>query len=122
MTEDAVLDMTPFQKIGWDSKSTVGRPEVVKLLMDAVGTGLDTTHSATNIRCTVDGDSAELTSAILAQHFRRGEGPSPKFQDYYLFGNFYKAEIVREGDIWRIKKLTIAPGWTQGNPEVMKVR
>ncbi|KAK5170544.1 uncharacterized protein LTR77_005132 [Saxophila tyrrhenica] len=121
MTEDMVLDMTPFQKLGWDAKSTHGRTEVVNLLMDRVGTALDTTHSATNIRCTVSGDSAELTSSVLAQHFRKGEGSSPEFQDYYLFGNFYKAEIVREGELWRIKKLSIAPGWTQGNPEVMKV-
>ena len=121
MTEDAILDMTPFRKIGWEANSTVGRSEIVRLLMDRVGTALDTTHSATNIRCTVKGDVAELTSCVLAQHFRKGQGPSPEFQDYYLFGNHYKADIVREGDLWRIKKLSIAPGWTQGNPEVMKV-
>lgn len=122
MTEDVRLDMSPFKAIGWNDNSKSGRTEVVKLLMDAIGTGLDTTHSATNVRCTVDGDSAELTSCVLAQHFRRGEGPSPDYQDYYLLGNHYKADIVREGELWRMKKVSIAPGWTQGNPDVMKVR
>ena len=122
MTEDAILDMSPFQKIGWDAKSTQGRSEIVRLLMDAVGTALDTTHSATNIRCTVDGDTAQLTTCVLAQHFRKGQGPSPEFQDYYFFGNHYNVDIVREGELWRIKKVTIAPGWTQGNPDVMKVK
>lgn len=122
MTEDVILDMTPFKKLGWDSQSTTGREEVVKRLMDAVGTALDTTHSATNIRCTVDEDTANLSSTVLAQHFRLGEGLNPECNDYYLFGNFYKAEIVRAGDVWRMKKVTITPGWTQGNPDVMKVR
>ncbi|KAK4502107.1 hypothetical protein PRZ48_005530 [Zasmidium cellare] len=121
LTEDAVMDLTPFQKVGMDRGLAEGRSNIVKILMDAVGKPLDTTHCATNIRCTVQGESAELKSCILAQHFRRGEGPDPKFQDHYLFGNQYAAQIVRDGELWKIKRLTITPAWVAGNPEIMNV-
>ncbi|KAF2159003.1 hypothetical protein M409DRAFT_30539 [Zasmidium cellare ATCC 36951] len=121
LTKDSIMDLTPFRKVGMERGIAEGRDAIVKVLMDAVGKPLDTTHSATNIRCTVQGDSAELTTCVLAQHFRRGEGPSPEFQDYYLFGNQYAAQIVRDGELWRIKRLTITPAWVVGNPEIMNV-
>ena len=76
---------------------------------------------ATNIRCTVNGDKAELTSVILAQHFRLGEGQPPETQDYWLNGNKYQCSIVKAGDLWRIGSVTIEPAWTLGNQEVMNV-
>lgn len=121
LTEDSIMDLTPFRKVGMERGVAEGRDATVKVLMDAVGKPLDTTHSATNIRCTVQGDSAELTTCVLAQHFRRGEGPSPEFQDHYLFGNQYAAQIVRDGEFWKIKRLTITPAWVVGNPDVMNV-
>lgn len=120
LTEDAVMELD-FSKVGMNDEPSIGRAVVVERLMTAVGKSLDTTHMATNIRCAVNGDSADLTCCVLAQHFRFGQGPSPEFQDYYLFGNQYKASIVRDGDLWKASKLRISPAWTQGNPEVMKV-
>ncbi|CAM1511819.1 Fc.00g093320.m01.CDS01 [Cosmosporella sp. VM-42] len=121
LTEDATMDLSPFQKAGLNYEPVHGRANIVDRLMKAVGKPLDTTHSATNIRCTVEKDTAKLTCCVLAQHFRGGQGPSPEFQDYYLFGNQYKATLVRSGELWRVNMLTIAPAWTQGNPDVMKV-
>lgn len=121
LTEDAIMDLTPFNKVGLNYQPVHGRTAIVDRLMTAVGKPLDTTHCATNIRCIVNGDTADLSCCVLAQHFRGGEGPSPEFQDYYLFGNQYKATVVREGDLWRVNRLTITPAWTQGNPDVMKV-
>jgi hypothetical protein len=121
LTEDATMDLTPFSKAGMNYNVIEGREAIVQRLMDAVGKPLDTTHCATNIRCTVTGDTAELTSCVMAQHFRGGQGPSPEFQDYYLFGNQYKASVVREGELWRMKNFSITPAWVQGNPAVMKV-
>ncbi|KAL6245301.1 hypothetical protein RBB50_008076 [Rhinocladiella similis] len=119
-TEDVVVTLN-FSKIGTHYDPVVGRDNVVNIMMKQVGKPLDTTHSATNVRCTVTGDSADLTTCVLAQHFRGGEGPSPEFQDYYFFGNQYKTTLVRAGDLWRVKTLEITPAWTQGNPDVMKV-
>ncbi|RVX75879.1 hypothetical protein B0A52_00236 [Exophiala mesophila] len=124
LTEDAVMDLTPFNKIGLSNSSyepVHGRSTISERLMARVGKPLDTTHMATNIRCTVKGDTAELSSCVLAQHFRGGQGPSPEYQDYYMFGNQYTARLVREGELWKMCHLTIAPAWTQGNPDVMKV-
>lgn len=122
LTKDTVTDLTPFQKIGMNHQHPiVGRQAVVDLLMGAVGRPLDTTHMATNIRCTVQGDEAELTCCVLAQHFRLGEGLDPKFQEHYLGANNYEATIVRDGDLWKVKKLVIIPAWTLGNLDVMKV-
>lgn len=124
LTEDATLDLTPFQTAGPEFAHynvVSGRTAIVDRLMTAVGTALDTTHCATNIRCLVDNNTASLTCCVLAQHFRKGEGLDPEKQDYCLHGNQYEATIVRVGDLWRIKTLVITPAWAQGNPEVMKV-
>lgn len=121
LTEDVVMDLTPFSKVGYDYKPMTGRANVVERLMTAVGKALDTTHCATNIRCTVDGDKAHLSCCVLAQHFRLGQGPGPEFQDHSFWGNQYKASIVRDGDLWKLSSVVITPAWTQGNIDVMKV-
>ena len=121
MTDDIVMDLTPFAKAGMNIPVINGKAAAVNQLMTAVGTALDTTHMATNIRCTVKGDSAELTCTVLAQHFRKGEGLKSECQENVLHGNLYKATIVREGDLWKANYLTITPAWTQGNHDVMKV-
>lgn len=121
LTHDAIMDLTPLSNIGMQRGVVEGRDTVVNTLMTAVGKPLDTTHSATNIRCSVDGDSADLTCCVLAQHFRRGEGPKPEFREYYLMGIQYVATILRVEDLWRVSKLVLTPAWTVGNPDVMKV-
>lgn len=121
LTEDAIMDLSPFSKAGMTPRVVHGRSETVNLLMSAVGKPLDTTHSATNVRCTVDGDRANLSCCVLAQHFKGGQGPSPEFQDYWFNGNQYKCDIVRDGELWKISKVLITPAWTLGNPDVMKV-
>lgn len=122
LLEQAIVDFTPFQKIGMKHGEVYGQTEIVKLLMSAVGKPLDTTHMATNIRCKLVGaDLAELTCCVLAQHFRLGEGLRRECQDHFLNGNLYKGIIVRDGDLWKISRLTISPAWALGNSEVMTV-
>ncbi|MCJ1472178.1 hypothetical protein MMC13_000825 [Lambiella insularis] len=121
LTKDAIMDLSPFSKAGMQARVVHGREEVVDILMSKVGRPLDTTHSATNIRCALDGDHAELTCTILAQHFRGGQGPSPEFQEFWFNGNQYKCDIVRDGGLWKIRKVLITPVWTFGNPDVMNV-
>jgi hypothetical protein len=121
VTENAVMDLTPFNKVGLNYTVVNGRDAVVEKLMSAVGRPLDTTHSATNIRCAVKDDEGWLTSCVLAQHFRGGQGPTPDFQEYYLFGNQYECKVVRDGEHWKMSEVKISPAWVQGNPDVMKV-
>lgn len=120
LTEDAIMELK-FSHNGASNRIVNGRETIVKLLMDAVGKPLDTTHMATNIRCSVEGDKANLSATILAQHFRLGEGPGAEYKDYYLFGNLYNCSVVREEDYWKINKVTIKASWTLGEPSVMKV-
>lgn len=110
-----------FTHNGATPREVAGRDTIVELLMSAVGRPLDTTHMATNVRCEVDKDTAELQAQILAQNFRAGEGVGAEFNDYYTFGNIYKCSLVREGGLWKFTKVAIRAAWTQGNPEVMKV-
>jgi hypothetical protein len=121
LTPDATMVLN-FTHNGAKPREINGRDTIVETLMSAVGRPLDTTHMATNVRCEVDGDKAKLQAQILAQHFRGGEGVSPEYGDYYLFGNIYKCEIERADEgLWRINRVTISAKWTQGKPEVMKV-
>lgn len=122
LSEHAVMDLSPFSKAGMTPRVVHGRDDIVDALMSHVGRPLDTTHCATNIRCTVVGDNASLTSCILAQHFRGGQGPSPEYQEFFFNGNQYDCDIVRDGEFWRISRVLITPAWTFGNPEVMKVQ
>lgn len=119
LTKDATM-VLEFTHNGQTPRELTGRDTVVELLMNVVGKPLDTTHMVTNTRCEVDKDTAELQAQILAQHFRRGEGPDSKFNDHYLFGNMYKCHVVREGDLWKLSRVIIRPVWTQGNPEIIK--
>lgn len=119
---DATVDFTPFQKIGMKHGKVHGQADIVRLLMNAVGKPLDTTHMATNIRCKMtEKASAELTCCVLALHFRLGEALNPDCQDHYLNGNLYKSTIVRDGGLWKIRELIISPAWTLGNSDVMRI-
>jgi hypothetical protein len=124
ITEEMVMDLSPFNKAGFNYSPFSGRDTVVERLMKAVGKSMDTTHSITNFRTKyVEGeeDSMEVNAYVLAQHFRLGQGPSSDFQDFYLMGNKYKARVIRAGNAWQIKHLEIEPAWTQGVAAVMKV-
>lgn len=120
LTDNATMNLV-FGQSGMESRKIEGRDLIVEALMSKVGKPLDTTHMATNIRCMVNGDKAELTSVIFAQHFRLGEGQPPEFQDFWMNGNKYQCDIVRAGDLWKIENVTIEPAWTLGKPDVMNV-
>ena len=121
ITDNMLMDLSPFNKAGFNYSPFSGKEQVVERLMKAVGKSLDSTHSITNFRCKVSGDEAELSCYVLAQHFRLGQGPSSDFQDFYLMGNKYKAVIVRAGEVWKVSKLACEPAWTHGVAAVMQV-
>jgi hypothetical protein len=121
ITEDMVMDLTPFSQIGRKYEPLKGKETVVSTLMKNVGTNLDSTHHVSNFRIELNGDEANLRCYALAQHYRKGHGPGDKYTDYYLMGNKYDCTIVRDGGVWKIKTFVLIPAWTQGNPSVMNV-
>jgi len=119
LTEDAVVDLTPATaKIGLEFPVLSPRDTVVAALIGAVGP-LDTSHSITNVRAQVDGDRAEAHCYAQAQHFLPGQGPNPTVTTHALMMNRYRADLVRDGAAWRIRRLTIDSAWFDGDPAVL---
>lgn len=119
LTEDATVDLTPATaKIGLEFPVLTPRDVVVGALIPAVGP-LDTSHVISNIRTTVDGDTAHTRCYAMAQHFPAGQGPRPEQTRQALMMNRYDADLVRDGDDWRIRRLTIDSAWFSGDPTVL---
>jgi ketosteroid isomerase-like protein len=119
LTEDVVVDLSPATaKLGLDIPPLTPRDVAVKALTAAVG-DLDTSHSITNLRTTVDGDTATAHCYVEAQHFPAGDGPRPDRTTHALLMNRLDATLLRDGTNWRITHLTIDNLWFEGDPKVL---
>lgn len=119
LTEDAMVDLTPAtSKIGLDFPALKPRDTVVGALIPAVGP-LDTSHVISNIRATVDGDTAHVNCYAMAQHYLPQEGPEPDRTRHALMMNRYDADLTRDGSAWRISRLTIDNAWFEGDETVL---
>ncbi|MFJ6392444.1 nuclear transport factor 2 family protein [Streptomyces sp. NPDC091972] len=119
LTEDAMVDLTPAtSKIGLDFPALKPRDTVVGVLIPAVGP-LDTSHVISNVRARVDGDHAQVKCYAMAQHYLPGEGPKPDRTRHALMMNRYDADLTRDGDTWRISRLTIDNAWFEGDESVL---
>jgi hypothetical protein len=119
LTEDAVVDLGPaMRRIGYDFPPLSPREVVAGALLDAVGP-LDSSHSITNIRATVDGDTATVHAYAQAQHFKPGVGSDPAVTRHALMMNRYTATMVRDGATWRIRHLDIGNAWFDGDAAML---
>jgi hypothetical protein len=119
LTEDAVVDLTSATtKLGLDFPVLAPRDTVVGALVTAVGP-LDTSHSITNVRIGIVGDTATARCYAQANHYLPGEGPRPDRTRHALMMNRYTAEMVRDGERWRIRRLLIDCAWFDGDPSVL---
>jgi ketosteroid isomerase-like protein len=119
LTEDAVVDLSAATtKLGLEFPVLTPRETVVGALAGAVGP-LDTSHSITNVRAEIAGDTATAWCYAQAQHFLPGEGPSPDRTRHALMMNRYTAELARDGGRWRIRRLLIDCAWFEGDPQVL---
>ena len=118
LTEDCVLDFTPAgKKLGLDFPKLTGRQAIVDALLPLLGP-LDTSHTVNNLQVEISGDSAALYAYVMAQHFMPREGCRPGSENALLM-NRYDCELVRDGEKWRFKRVTIDNAWAQGNPEIL---
>ncbi|HWY51361.1 MAG TPA: nuclear transport factor 2 family protein [Chthoniobacterales bacterium] len=118
LTEGCVLDFTPAgKKLGLDFPKLTGRQAIVDALLPLLGP-LDTSHTVNNLQVEISGDSATLYAYVMAQHFMPREGPRPGSENALLM-NRYDCELVRDGEKWRFKRMTIDNAWAQGNPEIL---
>lgn len=113
-TQNAVSDFRPAAaKAGFEYPVLEGRDTIVAALSGALSQ-LDTTHSVSNARVTLDGDSARLDALVEAQHVPQSD-PSR----HYLMKNRYDVELVREASVWLIQRVTVDNVWRSGDPAVL---
>lgn len=113
-TVDAVSDFRPAAaKAGFEYPVLEGRDIIVAALADSLRS-IDTTHSVSNPRVTVDGDKAYLEAIVEAQHL-----PQNDHSRHYLMKNRYDVELVRNGEVWVIQRVTVDNVWRTGDPGVL---
>ncbi|MDR5763127.1 nuclear transport factor 2 family protein [Caballeronia sp. LZ035] len=116
LAENAVSDFRQAAaKAGFDYPVIEGRDVIVEALTVSLAT-LDTTHSVTNPRVTIAGETARLDALVEAQHVPRGDHTR-----HYLMKNRYDVELARKGDVWVITRSTIDNVWRSGDPAVLSV-
>jgi len=116
LAENAVSDFRPAAaKAGFEYPVIEGRDVIVSALTASLAT-LDTTHSVSNPRVTINGNMARMDVLVEAQHVPRSD-PSR----YYLMKNRYDVKLARDGDIWVITRNTVDNVWRSGDPAVLSV-
>lgn len=116
LTDDAVSDFRPAAvKAGFEYPVLEGRDMIVAALSSSLAS-LDTTHSVSNPRVAIDGDKARLEALVEAQHVPRND-----HSRHYLMKNRYDVELVRDGDLWRINRVTVDNVWRSGDPAVLGI-
>jgi hypothetical protein len=116
LAEHAVSDFRPAAaKAGFEYPVIEGRESIVAALSTSL-ISLDTTHTVTNPRVTLDGDKAYLEALVEAQHVPRDD-PSR----HYLMKNRYNVELMRQGDVWVIMRNTVNNVWRDGDQAILSV-
>ncbi|MFG3362361.1 nuclear transport factor 2 family protein [Streptomyces griseofuscus] len=109
---DAELDFRPaVAKWGAPLPLMTGRDTIVTTILGMFTGRVDTTHQVTNLRITIDGDTARLTALVEAQHLLTADPTQ-----YALLKNPYDVELVRDRDRWVIRRLVIDNTWFVGEP------
>jgi hypothetical protein len=118
LTEDCRFDFTPAgRKLGLDFPRVIGRDAILRAVLPLIGP-LDSSHTASNLQIEISGDSATLYAYVMSQHFMPREGSRPG-SEFALLMNRYDCELVRDGQKWRFRRMTINNAWAQGNPEIL---
>lgn len=112
--DDAVADFGPAtKKAGQEYPPIEGRDTISTALLASLS-HLDTTHSVSNPRVTLDGDTAHLEGIVACQHL-----PRQDHSRHVLMTNRYDVSLARHGDVWVIRHLTVDNAWTEGDPTVL---
>jgi 3-phenylpropionate/cinnamic acid dioxygenase small subunit len=73
-----------------------------------------TQHLISNVVVRLDGDRAESSCYLQAQHVKAG---TPGGDNFVIAGR-YDDQLIRTPDGWRIRERRLALIWTSGNPAV----
>jgi hypothetical protein len=118
LTEECVFDFRPAgRKLKLDFPRLAGRPTILDAVLPLIGP-LDTSHTASNLQIEISDDSATLSAYVMSQHFMPREGARRGAENALLM-NRYDCDLVRDGQKWRFKRITIDNAWAQGDPEIL---
>jgi hypothetical protein len=118
LTEDCIFDFTPAgKKLKLEFPKLNGRQSILAALLPLIGP-LDTSHTASNVQIEISDDSATLSAYVMSQHFMPREG-SRRGTESALLMNRYDCDLVRDGDKWRFKRITVDNAWCEGDPEIL---
>ncbi|KAI0476296.1 hypothetical protein GGR56DRAFT_463544 [Xylariaceae sp. FL0804] len=96
-----------------------GIDQVRAMVFDHVSK-LRTTHFVTNVRVAVEGPAAaRATATVQAQHCPAGDGPAGPESPKFTSGAFYLTELVKVGELWKIKDWKSNFIWFDGDQSVM---
>lgn len=114
LADNAISDFRPAAaKAGFEYPVIEGRDVIVTALMTSLST-LDTTHSISNPRVTIEGDTARMDVLVEAQHVPRNDSSR-----HYLMKNRYDVELTKNGDVWVITRNTVDNVWRSGDIGVL---
>lgn len=112
--DDAVADFGPAtRKAGQEYPPINGGETIASALLGSLS-HLDTTHSVSNPRVSLDGDTAHLEGIVACQHL-----PREDHSRHVLMTNRYDVALVRSGEVWVIQRVTVDNAWTEGDPTVL---
>lgn len=113
--EEAVLDFRPAAaKVGIISDLMKGRETITSIIIPMFAGRVDTTHTVTNPRISIEGDRARLTALVEAQHLLTAD-----HSRFALLKNLYDVELRRDGRRWVITSLVIDNVWFRGEPQAI---
>jgi hypothetical protein len=113
-TEDAISDFRAAgAKAGFEYPVLQGWETIVEALSTSLN-GLDTSHSFSNPRVVVDGDTAQVDVLVEAQHVSSVDGARQ-----YLMKNRYDVVLARRDAGWEIKHVIVDNVWRTGDPSVL---
>lgn len=114
LAEDAVSDFrAAAAKAGFEYPVLQGRAHIMTALAGSLAR-IDTTHSVSNPRVRLAGDTARLDALVEAQHLPRDD-----HSRHYLMKNRYEVDLVRRENVWVIRHMAIDNVWLTGDPIVL---
>lgn len=112
--DDAELDFVqPAARLGVELPVFRGKAAIVSTIMSTLAR-LDTTHSVSNPRVRIDGDTAELFALVEAQHL-----PKQDHSRHLLLKNFYGVQLRRHDGRWVVTRMRIENAWKSGDAGVL---
>jgi hypothetical protein len=113
-TQNGVADFSPAaNKIGIQFPPLEGRDMIGKAL-GPFAAGLITSHTIGNVRISTQGDQAQMQALVEAQQIAVKDTSR-----HILLKNSYNVSLVKEGQTWKIKRMTIDNIWQNGDVKVL---